>query len=104
MEIKIPGVQLLRKRSDRGRPDIGIDRLKASDYYYHEQIMESLSLQQVTQSGMTTVLGLLKSGKLILRRTSDRGDLMKLLGERYEKFDLVSLTRKLFTTEPRNPL
>ena len=43
MEIKIPGVQLLRKRKDRGRPDIGIDRKKASDYYYHEQFMESFS-------------------------------------------------------------
>ena len=32
------------------------------------------SLQQATQSGMLTVLGLLKSGKLILRHTSDRGD------------------------------
>ena len=49
-------------------------------------------------------VGLLKSGKLILRHTSDRGDLMKLLGERHEKFDLVSLTKKLFTTEARNPL
>ena len=39
------------------------------------------SLQQIIQSGMTTVLGLLKSGKLKLRRTNDRGDLIKLLGE-----------------------
>ena len=30
---------------------------------------------------MTTALGLLKIGKLRLRHTSDRGDLMKLLGE-----------------------
>ena len=52
------------------------------------------SLQQATQSGMTTVHGLLKSGKLLQRCTSDRGDPMKLLGERHEKFDLVSLTRK----------
>ena len=59
------------------------------------------SLQQVIQSGMTTVLGLLKSGKLKLRRTSDRGDLIKLLGRWYEKFDLV--TRKFFSTELRNP-
>ena len=36
------------------------------------------SLQQATQSGMTTALGLLKSGKLILRHTSDRGDLIKI--------------------------
>ena len=33
-----------------------------------------VSLQQATPSGMTTVLGLLKSGKLILRCTSDRDD------------------------------
>ena len=38
------------------------------------------SLQQATQSGMTTVLGLLNSGKLILRHTSDRRDMVKLLG------------------------
>ena len=53
---------------------------------------------------MTTALGLLKSGKLILRHASDRGDPMSLLGERHENPNLVSLTRKLFTTEPRNPL
>ena len=53
---------------------------------------------------MTTALGLLKKGKLILRRTSDRSDLMKFLGEWYEKFDLVTLTRKFVSTEPRNPL
>ena len=46
----------------------------------------------------------LKSGKLILRHTSDRGDLIKFLGEGYVKFDLVSLTTKFVSTEPRNPL
>ena len=40
-----------------------------------------VSPQQVTQSGMITVLGLHKRRKLILRHTSDRSDLMKLLGE-----------------------
>ena len=39
-----------------------------------------VSLQQATQNGMMTVFGLLKSGKLILRYASDRGDPMKLLG------------------------
>ena len=39
---------------------------------------------------MMTVLGLLKSGKLRPRLTTDRGDLIKLLGEWYEKFDLVT--------------
>ena len=32
MEVKIPGV-----------PDIGIDRMNASDHHYHEQFMESFS-------------------------------------------------------------
>ena len=32
--------------------------------------------QQATQSGMMTILGLLKSGKLILRCANDRGDPM----------------------------
>ena len=48
------------------------------------------SLQQVIQNWMTTVLGLLKSGKLRLRRTTDQGDLIKLLGEWYERFDLIT--------------
>ena len=38
---------------------------------------------------------------LRLRRTIDRGNLIKLLGEWYKKLDLI--TRKLFSTEPRNP-
>ena len=39
-------------------------------------------VRQATQSGMTTVfVSFLKSGKLILRFTSDRSDLMKLFGE-----------------------
>ena len=39
---------------------------------------------------MTTVLGLLKSGKLRLRRTIDQGNLIKLLGEWYNKFVLIT--------------
>ena len=30
-----------RKEGRSGRPDIGVNRLKASDYFYHEQFMES---------------------------------------------------------------
>ena len=93
---------LIAKKEERsGRPDKGTDLFEASDHIIIT--MSSLwkaSLQQVTESGMTTALGLLKSGKLRVRHTSDRGDLIKLLGK-YEKFDLV--TRKFFSTEPRNP-
>ena len=82
------------KEDRSGRPGKETDLFEASDHHYHEQFM-------IIQNWITTVLGLLKSGKLRLRRTIDRGDLIKLLGEWYEKFDLV--TRKFFSTEPRNP-
>ena len=98
MEIKIPGVQLLRKRRDRGDPISASTERKLSTIITMSNLWK-VSPQQATQSGMMTMLGLLK-----LRCTSDRGDPMKLLGDRHEKPNLVSLTRKLFTTEPRNPL
>ena len=84
-----PWSSIAEKEERSGRPDISIDRMKASSY---------------SKWDWMTVLGLLKSGKQILRCTSDRGDPMKLLGERHEKFDLVSLTRKPFMMEPRSPL
>ena len=59
------------------------------------------SLPQIIQDWIMTVLGLLKSGKLRLRRTIDQGDLIKLLGEWYDKFDLI--TKKCFSRELRNP-
>ena len=48
------------------------------------------SLQQIIQNWITTVFGLLKSGKLRLRRTIDQGNLIKLLGEWYNKFVLIT--------------
>ena len=45
--------------------------------------------------------GLLKSGKVRLRRTIDQGNLMKLLGMRCNKFVLIM--KMLFSTEMRNP-
>ena len=38
-----PWSSIAKKEERSGRLDIGIDRLKASDYYYHEQFMESFS-------------------------------------------------------------
>ena len=38
-----PWGAIAEKEERSGRLDIGIDRLKASDYYYHEQFMESFS-------------------------------------------------------------
>ena len=99
MEVKFHGNQLLQK-IDQG------DLVKAQ-IYLKPLIITSMSnswrasLQQIIQNRMMTVLGLLKSGKLRLRRTIDQGDLIKLLGEWYEKFDLI--TKQFFSTEPRNP-
>ena len=58
MEIKIPWSTIAEKEEGSGRPDIGIDR---------RQLPWKVSPQQATQSGMMTMLGLLKSGKLVLR-------------------------------------
>ena len=38
-----PWSSIAKKEERSKRPDIGIDRLKASDYYHHEQFMESFS-------------------------------------------------------------
>ena len=38
-----PWSTIAEKEERSGRPDIGIDRMKASDYYYHERFMESFS-------------------------------------------------------------
>ena len=102
MEIKIPGVQLLRKRKDRGDPMSAATERSHLTTIIMNNLLKAFP-QQATQSGMMTVLGLLKSGKLILRCTSDRRDPMKLRGERYENLDLVSHTRKLIMMEPCNP-
>ena len=90
----------IAKEDRSGRPDKGTDLFEASDLITMSNSWKA-SLQQVIQNWMTTVLGLLKSGKLRSRRTTDRGDLIKLLGEWYETFNLV--TKKFFSTEPRNP-
>ena len=76
-----PWSAIAEKEEGSARPDIGSDRKTAFDYYYHEQFMESFS-QQATQSGMMTMLGLLKSGKLILRCANDRGDPKLILKEK----------------------
>ena len=80
MEVKIPGVQLLRKRSDRGDLISAQTNSKLPTTITMSNLWKA-SLQQATQSGMTTALGLLKSGIQILRHTSDRGDLIKFLGK-----------------------
>ena len=38
-----PWSSIAQKEERSGRPDIGIDRLTASDFYYHKQFMESFS-------------------------------------------------------------
>ena len=69
------GVQLLKKRKDQGDPmSAAIERLHLTTIIMSNLL--KVSPQQATQSGMMTMLGLLKSGKLILRCANDRGDPM----------------------------
>ena len=80
MEVKIPSVQLQRKRSDRADLISAQTNSKLPTTITMSNLGKASS-QQATQSGMTTALGLLKSGKLILRHVSDRSDLIKFLGK-----------------------
>ena len=75
MEIKILGVQLLKKRKHRGDPMSAATERPHSTNIIMNNLLEAFP-QQVTQSGMTTALGLLKSGKLMLRCANVRGDQM----------------------------
>ena len=59
MEIKIPGVQLLRKRRDRGDPISAVTERPLSTTTIMRNLWKVLP-QQATQSGMITMLGLLK--------------------------------------------
>ena len=56
---------------------------------------------QIIQKRIMVDLGLLKSGKVGLRRTIDRGNLRKLLGLRCNKSALIM--KNLFSTDMRNP-
>ena len=58
LDFSKPGEETLRKsrsiaeKEERsGRPDIGIDRLKDSDYYYCEQFIESFSSSKLLKVG-----------------------------------------------------
>ena len=75
MENKIPGIQLLRKRKDRGDPMSAATERPHSTTIIMNNLLKTFP-QQVTQSGMMTMLGLLMSGKLILRCAIDRRDPM----------------------------
>ena len=70
---KLDGLQDLWRSiggEDRsGQPGKETDLFEASDHYYHEQFMESFSSTNYSKLDYDPVLGLLKSGKLRLRRT-----------------------------------
>ena len=70
-----PWSTIAEKEERPGRPDVGSDRKTAFDYYYHNNLWKVFP-QQVIQSGMMIILGLLKSGKLILRCANDRREPM----------------------------
>ena len=63
--------------------------------------LDRLSPTGYSKIGLWSSLGLLKSGKVRLRRTIDQGNLMKLLEMRCNKFALIM--KNLFSTEMRIP-
>ena len=95
-----PWSSIAKKEERSGRPDIGIDRLKASDYYYHEQFMESFSSASYSKWDDDRAW------------SSQEWKTDIEIYERSGRPDETSwrMTRKvrpgfsLFTTEPRNPL
>ena len=94
------------KEEGSWRPDIGIDRIERLHLI---TIITNNSwkvfLQHVAQSGMMTVLGLVKSGKTDteMHERSERPDETSWRATR-EIPTWFSLTRKLSMMEPRNPL
>ena len=46
-----PWSSVAKKEERSGRPDIGLNQLKASDHYYHEQFMESFSSASYSKVG-----------------------------------------------------
>ena len=91
------------KEEGSGRPDVGSDRLQASDHYYHEQFMDSFSSASYSkwdddrawssQEWKTDIESYERSVRL---DTVSWGTT--------RESNLVSLTRKLSMMEPRNPL
>ena len=74
LEIKIHGSQLLEK-IDQGDLTKAQIHLKPPIFITMSNSWRA-SLQQIIQNWIMTVIGLLKSGKLKLRRTIDQGDLI----------------------------
>ena len=86
-----------------GRPDIGIDRMKASDYNYHEQFMESFSSASYSKRDDDRTWSSQEwKTDTEMNERSGRPDVTSL--KRHENPNLVSLTRKPIMMEPRNPL
>ena len=74
MKVRVPGVRMLRKRKDQGDP-LSAATERPNLTIIMNNLLKVLP-QQATQSVMITMLGLLKSGKLILRCANDFGDPM----------------------------
>ena len=86
-----------------GRPDIGIDRLKASDYNYREQFMESFSAA-IYSKWDDDRAWFSQEWKTDLEMYDRLGRPDQTFWRTTREFDLVSLTSKFFMTEPRNTL
>ena len=88
----------IAKEDRSGRPDKGTDLFEAS---LPRAIHGKLLFSKLFRIGLRPCLVFSRVERGDSRRTIGQGNLIKLLGEWYKKFDLVM--RKSFSTEPRNP-
>ena len=77
------------------RPDKCTDLFEASDHHYHEQFMESFSSTNLSKLDDD------REWKTEIKTYDRSGRLDKTSWKMSRKFDLI--TRKFFSTEPRNP-
>ena len=96
LDFSKPGEEKLRKsrsmefKEDRsGRPDKGTDLFEASDHYYHEQFMESFSSTDYSKLDYDRAWSS-QEWTAEVRRTIDQCNLVKLHGEWYNKFVLIT--------------
>ena len=68
------------------RPDKGTDLFEASDHYFHEQFMESFSSRNFSKLDDDRAWSSQEWKTEATNRTTDRGDLIKLLRRIIRKF------------------
>ena len=94
--------------SNNGRPDIGIDRMKASDCYSHEQFIESFSSASYSKWDMQESSPYLQrslvlvNGHLLVQVPKRSGILWKRIA--HKEFGIISQTRCCWNSQKADVL